>query len=247
MKHIAIYCVSYESDRERDNYTASIRHAAERAKEKALIDIFVANNTPTNNPGYFGAIRQLMINNDPSNYDYVIISNVDVTVEEDFFIKLADYECSTTIGWVAPQIWSELEQRDRNPGVISRYTKRKLQIHKLFYKYPFLERLYIYTFYRSKKYQQHPEGDIYAGHGSFIILTRQYFSLCGIINYPLFLYGEELYLAECCRQQQLRVVYFPSIKVYDNEHVSTGKMPSSTKCHYEYKAIQFILNRYYSK
>lgn len=245
MKHIAIYCVSYESDQERDNYIASVQRASQQAKDKVLVEIFIANNTRLNNPGYFGAVRRLMLANDPSTFDYVIISNVDVTVNEDFFVKLVDYECASDIGWIAPRIWSDLEQRDRNPGVMTRYTKRKLQIHKLFYKFPILEWLYTCTFYRRKKLQQHTAGTIYAGHGSFIILTHHYLSLCGIIDYPLFLYGEELYLAEYCRLRNLRVEYVPTIQVFDSEHISTGKMSSLTKNRYEYQAVRYILKNFY--
>lgn len=245
MKRIAIYCVSYRSDQERERYLTSVRQAADKAADKVSVDVFVANNTPENNPGYFGAVRQLMLGVDLTAYDYSIISNVDLTMEENFFIKLADYDCAAMTGWIAPQIWSNLEERDRNPKILNRYSLRKLQILKTFYQFPLLDTLYTRTFYRSKKYQRHPAGEIYAGHGSFIILTRQYFQQCGIIDYPVFLFCEEIYLAEMCRQAGLQVLYEPTLKITDTEHASTGQMNHGFYCRCNYEAMQYIIKNFY--
>ena len=87
MKRIAIFCVSYLSDKERDAYLASINTAAQKAADKVIVEVFVANNTKEDNPGYFGAVKRMMEQKDMSVYDYSIISNVDVSLEEDFFIK----------------------------------------------------------------------------------------------------------------------------------------------------------------
>ena len=245
MKRIAIYCVSYNSDKERDHYLSSIQQAADKAADRVSVDVFVANNTQENNPGYFGSVKQLMQDVDQTAYDYSIISTVDLTIEENFFIKLADYVCAGTTGWIAPQIWSRLEERDRNPKILNRYSLRKLQILKTFYQFPLLDTLYTRTFYRSKKFKHHPAGEIYAGHGSFIILTRRYFQQCGSINYPVFLFCEEIYLAEQCRQKGLQVLYEPNLKVTDTEHASTGQMRHSFYCRCNYEAIRYIIKNFY--
>lgn len=245
MKRVVILCVSYNSDMERDKYIDSIKAAAKNASETVSVDIIIANNTKDNNPGYFGAIKQLMEKNDISKYDYCIISNVDLTIENSFFQKLSEYECPSDIGWVAPQIWSQAEGRDRNPESVCRYSLSKIRVLKLLYKYPLLDLLYTKTFYRRKKYVSKPAGQIYAGHGSFIILTSKYFKKCGIIDYPIFLYGEEIYLAEQCRSAKLKVVYNPDLKVYDYEHISTSTMRRSFNYQCRYKAIQYVLNNFY--
>lgn len=245
MKRIAIFCVSYNSDKERDHYLASIKQAAQKASDQVQVEVFVANNTKDNNPGYFGAIQQMMKDVDVMTYDYSIISNVDMELNEDFFCRLADYPCESTTGWIAPQIYSHLEERDRNPKILQRYSAKKLQILKTLYQFPILDTLYTHTLYHSKKYQHHEAGPIYAGHGSLIILTKHYFEVCGKIDYPVFLFCEEIYLAECCRQHQLTVRYEPSIRVTDTEHASTGQMPHRLYCRYNYEAISYILQKYY--
>lgn len=245
MKRIAVFCVTYNSDKELERYEASLSKATEKAKGEVELDIFVAHNTREDNPGYFGGISRQMEKVDTEAYDYCILSNVDLTVEEDFFTKLADYECGEYTGWIAPQIWSQLEGRDRNPGRTERPSLKKLQMLRTFYRYPFLDTLYRHTFYRRKKYQSHPAGSIYAGHGSFIILTRKYFEQSGKINYPVFLFCEELFLAESCRQNGLKVEYVPTLRINDSEHASIGKISHGTYCQYNHKAISYIIKTFY--
>ena len=247
MKKIAVFCVSYCSDHEQDLYLSTIRNAAQKASNIVDVDVFVSNNTKEDNPGYFGAIKRLMQQVDVNNYDYSIISNVDLMLEENFFQKLADYNCSEDTGWIAPQIWSNLEERDRNPKVLNRYSLKKLQILRTFYQFPILDTLYTSTFYKKKKYESHQAGQIYAGHGSFIILTRRFFELCGKIDYPVFLFCEEIYLAELCRKAGLKVSYEPSLIVKDTEHASTGKMNHSFYCRCNYEAMLYIINTFYQK
>ncbi len=245
MKRIALFCVSYESEKELEQYRQSLDKAIEKAKDQVSLDIFVAYNTKEDNPGYFGAIKRLMDDVDITVYDYTIISNVDLVVEENFFLKLTDYKCEENTGWIAPQIWSHLEGRDRNPKILNRYSLRKLNILKAFYQFPILDTLYTRTFYRQKKYESHPAGKIYAGHGSLIILTNEYFKRCGKIDYPVFLFCEEIYLAEMCQKVGLSVEYVPYIKVTDSEHASTGRMKHSFYCRCNYEAMQYIIRTFY--
>ena len=245
MKEIALFCVSYQSDKERDAFLASINMAAKKAIDKVNVEIYVANNTVDNNPGYFGAVKRLMQAVNVKTYDYIIISNVDLIVEEDFFLKLADYTCEQNTGWIAPQIWSHHEERDKNPKILNRYSLKKLNILKAFYQFPILDTLYTRTFYRQKKNESHPAGKIYAGHGSLIILTNEYFKRCGKIDYPVFLFCEEIYLAEMCQKTGLSVEYVPTIKVTDSEHASTSRMKHSFYCRCNYEAMQYIIKTFY--
>lgn len=246
IKKIAIYCVSYHSDNERDLYLAAIERATRKAGDKVSVDTFVANNTDEDNPGYFGAVRRLMQEHDPAAYDYCIISNVDLTMEEDFLAKLAGYECAEDTGWIAPRIWSQQEDRDLNPKIAYRYSLKKLWLLKTMHRFPLLHHLYSKTFYHRKRSQPHDIGHIYAGHGSFIILTKTFLLKNRIIDYPVFLFCEEIYLAELCREAGLRVVYAPELNISDNEHISTGKMPVKTYSRLNYKAVRYILQRFYT-
>ena len=265
MKRIAIYCVNYHSKDRLEHYLLSIDKAVKAADGDGVqLDVFVIDNSVPaetvdyvpeafalkvvatgENKGYFGAVSHGMELYDAMAYDYVIISNVDVVMEEDFFAELAKMPVDKALGWIAPQIYSDAEHRDRNPKIMHRYAKRKLQILRFLFSIPPLYNLYTHTAYKSKKLIKHEPGEIYAGHGSFIILTQEYFKRCGIIDYPVFLFCEEIYLGEQCRKQGLKVAYCPHIRVTDAEHASTGTFKRCKYCRYNFEALTYILKTYY--
>lgn len=263
MGKIAVFCVTYHSYEELQQYLTSVGIAAGNAYQ--VVDFYVCDNTevgrqeisfsgenvnlkvftPGKNLGYFGAIGYMMQQASPSGYDYVILSNVDIQLRPDALKVLLARKSDETIGWVAPEIFSSYESRDRNPKIVVRYNRRRIQIFRLCYRFPVLHYLYTKTAYKRKHLQSHNPGQIYAGHGSCLILTASYFEKCGIIDYPVFLYGEEIYVAENCRNAQLKVDYDPSVKILDGEHVSTGKMKKRFYYHCNFEAMDFVLKKYY--
>lgn len=244
MKKVAIYCVTYHSPEALGNYLASIERS--RKEAPCLVDVFTRNND-TENLGYFGGIERLMREHPPTGYDYVIVSNVDVELSASFFSDLMAETSLEDVGWIAPCIASSYEHCDKNPKNLWRYNKRSLLVMRTLFRHPWAHSLYHHTLHRLKKHTRPYRREIYAGHGSFIILTAEYIRRCGIIHYPPFLYCEEIYLAEQCRREHLKVVHLPSIKVCDSEHVATGRLPRKLRCQYNEQAITYILKEYYSQ
>lgn len=262
---IAVVCVNYNSYNELEKYLASIDRS-NKGVDGVTVDVFIADNSNGkeyvvntqyenicveqyyfDNLGYLGG-ASAVINNlqDVENYDYVAISNVDLQLSEDFFQVLKEKKTDDETAWIAPQIYSRDEDRDRNPKVMSRYSKRKLKMLYYMYKYPSLFYLYTATAYKRKKLApKYDEMDIYAGHGSFMLLTRNFFMEYKKIDYPIFLFGEELFLAELIRNKGMKVRYMPSIRVEDMEHVSTSRMKKKFyfKCNTE--SIKYILDTFY--
>lgn len=263
--NIAIFCVNYHSYDALKNYIASVSIAANKTKGQVTVNMYIADNTEKDfkdieyvsetcsiyifpfhqNLGYFGAIQKMMEQQSPNQYDFNIISNVDVVLDKDFFTQLLTLPINNDIAWIAPQIFSNLENRDRNPKIMKRYPKRKLQILQSLFRIPILYNLYTHTLYKSKTLVKHERGQIYAGHGSFIILTREYFQRCGIINYPVFLFCEEIYLGEQCSKHKLKVIYEPKLHVIDTEHASTSSFRRTKYCKLNFEAISYILKTYY--
>lgn len=265
MKKIAIFCVNYNSYGELDNYIASLDEAAALCAE-VKTDVYVVDNTEKDykdvkydvkninvtvigshkNTGYFGGIRTGMLNANLDDYDYLIISNVDVLVDKDFFKSFAIAEYDDNIGIVAPEIYSRNECKHRNPGRISRYSRRSIKIMQFLYSHPLLYAFYynyVYKFRKPSKQQLVPRREIYLAHGSFIILTREFYKRCGVINYPVFLYGEEIYLAELSRKNGLKTIYDPSLKIIDIDHVSTSKIKFKRWCKFNHDALTYILDK----
>lgn len=266
MKRILIVCVNYNSYEHLMNYLDSI----EKAKLNCFncsIDVYIADNSTEkqdvdidrykyinikifkfSNLGYLGGASAI-INNEVDDiyyYDFVIISNVDVLVDDYFFSQLLNQTIHKDIAWVAPRIFSENENRDRNPKIITRIPFKKLYIFKMICKFPVLFYIYNKIIYkRKKKNHVFSEQEIYAGHGSFIILTKAFFNKYDKLNYPIFLFGEELYFGELIKNAGLKVLYSPDIKINDIDHVSTSKMSSASYSKYNYIALKYIIDTFY--
>ena len=267
VKKIAVFCVNYNTYKELDNYIASLEVSSGECPN-AEVDVYVADNTEKNykevnfdtknvrvkvfgyhkNHGYFGGVERMMKEVDMDQYDFFIISNVDLTTEKDTFVKLLASDYDENVGIIAPQIYSIKEHKDRNPKKLTRYTREKLEKIMFLYSHPFLNSMYcnlVYRFRKQAKPAESSEGYIYMAHGSFIILTKEYYKRCGIIDYPVFLFCEEIYLAEMCLKNNLRTIYKPQVRILDIDHASTGRQSNKLMCEYNCTAIKYILDKFF--
>ena len=262
---VLILAISYNSNEALNNFLDSIEIAMENNSDvdlKVIVgdhsenncfclskryNTFECNIIGQENVGYFGGIAKLLEKEEASNYDYVIISNVDVELAEDFFFRLNNKKYNCKIAWIAPLIWSSSEKRNRNPFLVDRYSFCKILLLCIMYKVCFLHKLYTMTLYKTKRYRSNEAKYIYAGHGSFIILTKAFFQNYSNIAYPMFLYGEEIYLAELIREKFLLVYYDKDIGVKTIDHVSTGKMKSKFYYECNYKSLVYLIDKFYRK
>lgn len=263
-KSFLILCVNYNSYQELDIYTKSIMSAVTKYAGRLYIDIKIADNTTENiskfeingqsnvgvqvysfnqNLGYMGGVMSIIKNMGASKvkeYDFVVISNVDLTLSESFFEELFSLRIERDIGWIAPKIFSLDENRDRNPKIIKRPTYKRIEMLITLFKYPFLYNLYTnYLYkYRNKEISKDSNRLIYAGHGSFMIFTKVFMEKHASFNFPSFLFGEELFFGELARSSKLKVLYAPNIVVNDSDHVSTSKLRRKTYCKMNYESLK---------
>lgn len=102
------------------------------------------------------------------------------------------------------------------------------------------------TVYKRKKLSpSYPQMEIYAGHGSFMMFTNSFFQRYPRLDYPIFLFGEELYFAEVIKNLDMKVLYEPSLRVIDNEHVSTSTLKKKSYFKYNQESIKYILDTFY--
>ena len=77
-----------------------------------------------------------------------------------------------------------------------------------------------------------------------MILTKEFVKQEGDLNYPIFLFCEEIYIAERALELGKSVVYAPELIVYDAEHVSTSMMKPKSYRRANYEALSYILQNY---
>jgi GT2 family glycosyltransferase len=175
--------------------------------------------------------------------DWVIVSNVDLLVADAQFLdKLAALRARPRLGVVAPSIRSALTGRDQNPFMRKRPSAMRMHVYKWMFRSWLVLNAYELAsaaFHKvrnagrarpgaSAGLRENSAGTIYAPHGSFLIFSKEYFRDGGNLDFPCFLFGEEVYLAEGLRKLGLDVVYEPSLEVVHQEHKST-KMVKSRK------------------
>ena len=103
----------------------------------------------------------------------------------------------------------------------------------------------IYRF--SNKSKSNKAQKIYAGHGSFIILTQNFNKLFPIIKFESFLFGEEIFIAELCRMSNLDVKYFPDIIINDFDHASTSKLKKRDFFKMNRDSLKYIITKFYKR
>lgn len=218
--------------------------------------------SPTNR-GYFGAARFAFdhylarAHNLP---DWVIVCNHDVVIEDgDFFLKLFAFDPGS-MGIIAPRIQTLPGKVDQNPFMQNRpgwlrwttlrlifssyrvaavwqwLAGRKRAVRSLM-----VARLRSLSLNRAGR-----RARIYAPHGAFFIFSRKYFEAGGYLDGNLFLYGEEISVAEICRSLRLPVVYEPSLAVLHEEHASTGIHISRFSYECQKNALQYVTSHYLS-
>jgi GT2 family glycosyltransferase len=270
MKKILFLCVNYNSYIELYNYLSSINEAAKKVTDKLAVEIIISDNTPDNyedintkkydnvvvksfpfheNSGYLGGISKI-IKNIPevrfNEYAYIIVSNVDVLLPHDFFEKLTGCSFAENVAWIAPQIYSQKERRDRNPARLKRPDVQHINRLQCLFSHPVWYGIYVKTLYKMRRRKSgiSNKGEIYAGHGAFMIFSGDFFEKNRDFDFPAFLFGEELFFAELVRNSDAMVYYEPSIVVNDIDHVSTGRLRRAVCCKMNYDALT-QLKKYY--
>jgi hypothetical protein len=221
---------------------------------------FKLNYIKSENLGYFPSITSVINKNAIilSKYDYTIVSNVDLAVSNSFFSTLEDIPIVSDIGVYAPSIYSNALNADKNPKIHKRPSLLKLKLNNYLFSssvtYLLLKfvnstrvrfrQLLKYIPQESSNIEKLTFSRIYAAHGSLIIFTNAFLRKNTDFSYPIFLFGEEIYVAEEAEKYNLRVIYYPNLLVYDSEHVSTSTIKLKNYRDLNRKALSYLLQNY---
>ena len=271
---VLITCVCYNNFTDALGYIASLSDSLAISPSVEKLDLYLVNNgvaftseqlteiyTPnlfdvvvvesqTNNgyfPGCSTGYKQSL--EAKQHYDAMLVSNVDLEVADDFFSQLvllnANYQKSPVI--IAPSIVSLAENKDRNPKVATRFSKKQMQKYLFLYAIPYLHSFYKKTIYKSKKVRTVVANGtrIYAPHGSFVVFLGGAEFWQDFLEYPVFLFGEEIYIGEQAHRHNVPIHYHAELKVIDSDHASTGKENESFIRNHNFKAISYLFNRYW--
>lgn len=265
---ILITCVCYNNPSDLINYLESLKKSKTIECEIVIsvvnngnkFDVKTINNIQKyqdvfkiniveefGNIGYFPGLNIGWELHKNDIFDYIIISNIDLAVKSDFFSRLKEHYSSIS-RIIAPSILSLKEKKDRNPKMLARPSKKSMFKYIFLYTIPFLHHFYkkfIYPKKNKKNIAYSNNIKVYAPHGSFIIFQNINSQLKEYLSYPVFLFGEEIYIAEIAKTLKHDIVYLNDIVIIDSDHATTSLQSEKFIRTNNLNAMKFLLSRFW--
>lgn len=199
------------------------------------------------NKGYMAACNfgYGKIKNNLDKDSVVIYSNNDLIFNtKEMCIKIREvFSSNKNIGVLSPRVNDTNLDIDLNPFLIERPKKSSINKLKwLFHNYHLCKIFYFLKKNKNKKniYLKSPE--IYATHGCIFILNNEVLSEAPDDEY--FLYGEEVTIAEICREKKLLTVFVDDISISHVSHATTGNEFTKFQFTCKKNAIKHIVSKY---
>lgn len=218
-------------------------------KELCKVQISSRIFLPEKNLGYLqGCIYGIKEYN--NNYKWAIISNTDIEfVSKSFFSEFLQKEYASDIACVGPNIKLKGDIKKQNPFAISRPDRQKMLVRKIAYSNYFFYRIYLELsrFKRNihKDIQEVKSGVVYAVHGSIFFLKKQCIERLISDNNSLFLYGEELYIAEMIRNEKQYCFYDNTLEVIHNQNQVTRKIGGRNRQRLFKQSIDLLIQKFW--
>lgn len=263
-----ILAVNYRSYDFVPAFFASIENAAKQAPHEEVV-VAIGDTTDTGyhdislhsdnvrfmffgyheNLGYLGCCQKMMCDMGIeflSQFDYIAISNVDLQLDKDFFSALS-LRSPEDSAWIAPSIYTPSRGTFENPFLRVRPGLSSFLKWKIMYWNPVLYGIFEKIVYSRRRHhsQSFHDEDIYAGHGSFMLLTKRFLSAQRSLQFPSFMYGEEIYLAELVRKHGLKVRFCPELKIVNIGSVSISLLGNKWKCKQNRESLNKIYHLFF--
>lgn len=186
-----------------------------------------------------------------SNYAWVMISNTDIEfTDNDYFEKLLQSAADDNDIWcIGSDIVLKANGAHQNPFLSQRPSKRKFSLWKTVYSsYP-LFRLYFKLY--ALKHKEEANADIkssfiYATHGSCFLLKDECVNKIIEENPGIFMYGEELLVAEIIKENNKKCYLNIDTCVLHNENQVTGRIGNRKKQGWFKQSINYLFENHLS-
>jgi GT2 family glycosyltransferase len=87
---------------------------------------------------------------------------------------------------------------------------------------------------------------VYAAFGACILFHRSYFEAGGSLDFPAFLFGEELFVAESARALGLSIQFDPRLRVVHREHGAVRLLSSRQMARHMRDSLHVLVRTYFS-
>lgn len=265
MEDIAIAVACYYNEKEVIKYAESLSRQSVINRIRLLVTCNACNNyewfrdsihnilptakvfNPQNNLGYLSGCLYGVIQS-TERYSWVVVSNTDIEFEQnDFFEKLID-NVGENIWCVGPDIILSQTGVHQNPFLKERPSKRKVMTWKVAYSaYPLFWLYFkLHDLKPKTEFDMNiQDGEVYAVHGSFFCLRYECAQKIIEEQSGIFMYGEELMIAEIVNNNKKKTIFNNEVKVIHNENQVTGRINNRKKQEWFKTSINYLYNRFY--
>lgn len=201
-----------------------------RERRRPLIagaDLF----TPPRNLGYLGGCVHALESWRAAGHalpDWVCVSNTDLTLADDFLLRLTTEACSDDVGVVAPDV-RLVDGAPQNPLLWRRPARLMMLAYAVLARSRMFARAFeagvrVRHFFRLFRERATDASSIYAPHGSIVLLHRRFFERGAELRYGALMFGEEIHIAEQARRAGVRVIWRRDLRVVHEQHATVGRV-----------------------
>ncbi len=197
---------------------------------------------PNKNLGYLNGCLY-SVKKAGNTFSWVMVSNTDIEFKNDDFFEKALYSVPKDVWCIGPDIVLSANGAHQNPFLIKRPSKRRLQIWKIAYSnYPFFWLYFKLSELKPKVYQENTmhSGTVYAIHGSCFLIRKECANSIIASCDGIFMYGEELLVAEIVNQNRKKIYCNMSIGRIQKENQVTGNVDMKRKQKWFKDSIMYI-------
>lgn len=235
-------------------YVITLNSCKNRSKLTALenLPLKSAIITPPENLGYLhGCLYGIRTYSENVAYDWALISNTDITfLDKSYLEQLFDRDYDPDVWCLGTKVMLATTGKNQNPFALARPSKFKMRIRKLF----FSNMLFYNIYFKLSKLmasikrnqREYAGGEVYAVHGSIFAVHRDLVTALIHNADKIFMYGEEILIAELVLENEKKVLYTPSISANHNENQVTGKITTSRKQKWFLNSTKYLVERFWN-
>lgn len=204
---------------------------------------------PERNLGYLPGCLYGLGKNE-KNYSWVMVSNTDIEFKQNDFFEQAIKDVVESVWCIGPDIELPDTCVHQNPFLENRPSAKKIFTWRVAYSCFTLFRLYFKLHDLSSKKELNSihlsDKKVYALHGSCFFLKHECVQKLMEEKADIFMYGEELLIAEIVRENGKSCYFKANIGILHNENQVTGNIASKTKQKWFNRSIKYLYGRFFS-
>lgn len=183
-------------------------------------------------------------------FKWFLISNTDISFESNFSLQsIMSLNISERIWCLVPDIVLS-SKRKQNPFIQSRPSKQKVRMWKNIQGNQIGLTVYSKMSNAKKKCinnynSKGREGYIYTAHGSCFFITYDCFQELYKIANHIFMYGEEILVAEIAHKHDKKILYYPNCVVHHNDNSTTRHINYKLKSNYYKMSFTYFYNEFF--